>query len=415
MGFTPLTDEEREVYTGIARRLGGPDFDPGLLFPLQMAMNLDQAKVYLEMPGPSEDIAKKLGFTTDFVEDTCKELYHKGYVVLTRKAGWQPARSIIQVTDTGPIQKYADELGDNYFAALTGGMGPITSFAMMAMPIPLLKVVPHPQALQKSGFKKKDILPIEDIRELYKKASSIAAHYCCCRRAVFGAEEREDAYVCMAFDYMAEYQVKRGSAKMMSYEEALEWEKKCMKTWNAITPANGTYLDAFCNCNYEVPCVWEIMESKGKPMKDGVAPSRYQAIADPAKCISCQECVTKCKADACKMIQYPGERKYKAWIDPDKCMGCGCCVTNCKGKACTLICVRPPEFINTEDRPEAGRYDKPEKYLELAGHTAVAKEAYREKVAEMEKEWCLKHGINRDPYRSRMEFEQASFQQSHFG
>ena len=168
MGFTKMTDEEMEVYSGIAERLGGPEYDKSLIFPLQMAMNLDQAKVYLAMPAPSEEIAEQFGFTAEFVEDTCKELYHKGYVVLTRKAGWQPARSIIQVTDTGPIQKYADELGDNYFASLTGGMGPITSFAMMAMPIPLLKVVPHPQALQKSGFKKKDILPIEDIRELYK-------------------------------------------------------------------------------------------------------------------------------------------------------------------------------------------------------------------------------------------------------
>ena len=266
-----------------------------------------------------------------------------------------------------------------------------------------------------SGIKEEDILPEEDINEQMKKASSIAAHYCGCRRAVWGAEEREEAYVCLCFDYMAEYEVKRGSARMLSYDEAIELEEKCLKTWNAITPQNGTYLDAFCNCNYEVPCVWDIMEAKGKSMKDGVAPSRYQAVADPGKCISCQECVTKCKAKAVSMIQYPGEMKYKAWIDPDKCMGCGCCVPNCKAKACTLLCVRPPEFIDTDERPQAGRYDEPEKYLDLASRMAVAKEAYRERVAAMEKQWCLEHGINRDPYRSRMEFEQASLQKSHFG
>lgn len=408
MAFIPMTEEEKTVYTDIAIRLGGPDFDQTVLFPLQMAMNLEQAKVYREMPGSAEEIAEKVGVTPEFVEETCKELYEKGYVVLTRKSGWQPARSIIQVIDSGPTPEWAAKLGDSYFSSFTGGMGPITAYGMMSMPIPLLKVIAHPEALEKSGFTEKDILPNEDIRELMKRASSIATIYCACRRPFFGAEDRDDAYVCVCFDYMAEYQVKRGTGRMISYEEALELEKKCLKNWNAITPQNGTYLDALCNCNFEAPCVWDIMEEKGKPLKDGIAPSRYQAIVDPGDCISCQDCVVKCKAKAVTMIQYPGERKYKAWIDPDKCMGCGCCVTNCKGKACSLICVRPPEFIEADARPEAGRYDKPERYMELASRTAVAKVDYREKTFQLEKEYCLKHGINRDPYRTQMEFANAS-------
>ncbi len=407
MAFIEMTEEEEKVYTDIAKRLGGPNYDPGLLFPLQVAMNPQQAKVYREMPGPVEEIAEKAGVTPEFVEETCRELYEKGYVVETRKSGWQPARSVIQVTDTGPIQKWAEKLGDTYFSSFQGGMGEVVGNAMMAMSIPLLKVIPHPQALEASGFTEEAILPTEDIRKLFKKANSIAANYCCCRRVIWGAQAREEGYICMCFDYMAEYQVKRGAARMVSYEEALELEEKCLKDWNAITPANGTYMDALCNCNYEADCVWDIMGIAGMPRKYGLAPSRYQAVSDPAKCTSCQQCVQKCKADAVRMIQYPGERKYKAWVDPEECMGCGCCVTNCKAGAQKLICVRPPEFIAEHDKPELGRYDKPEKYYAKADTSMVERQARMKAEKEMEDQYCLENGINRDPYRSKMEFAHA--------
>lgn len=407
MAFIEMTAEEEKVYRDIAKRLGGPNYNAGLLFPLQVAMNPQQAKVYRELPGSSEEIAEKVGVTLEFVEDTCKELYEKGYVVLTRKSGWQPARSVIQVTDSGPIQKWAEKMGDAYFRAFQGGMGEVVGNAMMAMSIPLLKVIPHFQALEASGFTEEDILPIENIRKLFGKANSIAANYCCCRRTIWGAQAREEGYVCMCFDYMAEYQVKRGAARMVSYEEALEIEEKCLKDWNAITPGNGTYLDALCNCNYEAPCVYEIMATANKPMKLGVAPSRYQSVINPEKCISCQECVQKCKADAVTMIRYPGERKFKAWVDPDKCMGCGCCVVNCKGGATQLICVRPPEFIPMDAKPELGRYDAPEKYYAKAETSIVAREARIKADKKMEEKYCLENGINRDPYRSKMEFAHA--------
>ncbi|MFC1823903.1 ATP-binding protein [Thermodesulfobacteriota bacterium] len=401
MGFTKMTDEEREVYSAVARKLCGPDYNDNILFPFQIALDLNKAKVFIEMPGSAEDIAEKTGFTPQFIEDTMKELYHKGYAVLTRRSGYQPARSVIQVVDTGPIQKYADELGDEYFKSLYSSMAGMPTLALASMAIPLLKVIPHYKALEMSGFKEEEILPEENLNEQMKKASSIGAHYCGCRRAVWGAEEREEAYVCLCFDYMAEYEVKRGSARMLSYEEVIELEENLAKTWNAITPQNGTYLDALCNCNYEAQCVWEEMEMAGMPMKDGVAPSRYQAVVDPEKCISCQDCVLKCKAEAFTMIQYEGEKKFRAWADPDRCMGCGCCVINCKGKACSMITVRPPEFIESADRPAAGRYDTPDKYVGILAQSAVGRKARQKQWAEMEEQWCLERGINRDPYRMK--------------
>ncbi len=162
MGFSPMTEEERDVYSEIAKKLCGPEFNPGILFPLQIAMTLDQAKVYLEMPGSVEEISKKTDASTEFVAETFEELYHKGYAVLTRKSGYQLARSVIQVVDTGPTQAYAEKLGDEYFKALYGSMGEVPTLALASMPIALLKVILHPQALEKSGFTGEDILPIED-------------------------------------------------------------------------------------------------------------------------------------------------------------------------------------------------------------------------------------------------------------
>lgn len=409
MALSTLTDEERKVYGDIALHLCGSDYEESFLIPLKMALSLETAKVFLAMPGSAEEIAAKTGCTSQFADNAMQELYHKGYAVLTRKRGYQPARSVIQVIDTGPIPEIAAELGREYFTAIYSSMAKFPALVLSAMPIPLLKVMCHVKALEMSGISEDEILPQENINLQMKEASTIAAHFCGCRRVIYGGESPEDGFVCLCFDFMAEYEVKRGSARMLSYEEAVELEEKLAKRWNIITPQNGTYLDAFCNCSYECPCIYEELGRNNQSYKEGVAPSRYQAVVDPQKCISCQQCVVKCKALACSMVKYIDETKYeyennvkyKAWVDPDRCLGCGCCVINCKAKALSMITVRPPEYIEPAPRPEAGRYDRPDKYAGIVSKSTEEREARKRLWADMEERFCLENNVDRDPYRGK--------------
>jgi ferredoxin len=263
----------------------------------------------------------------------------------------------------------------------------------------MFKVYPHIKALYMSGFKDEDILDIEDYREDFKKVNAIATIYCCCRRLSWGAKDYPQGYVCVCFNRGVEYQVERGSAIMRTPDEMLELEENlCIPHWDMYTASNMTAKqDYICNCGVEVGgCIWGGPIATGE-LRDAFAPSRYQAVVDPLKCKSCRLCVDNCNVHAINLKQYP-DGTAKAWVDPDVCMGCGCCVVNCPNGAREMILVRPPEFIIQRDNMPTGRYDTPEKYIEVADLTAGLKEGRRKRDKEMEDKWCAKHRVNRNPY-----------------
>lgn len=273
-----------------------------------------------------------------------------------------------------------------------------TEALMTGIEYPMFKVFPHIKALRMSGFKDEDILDIEDYREDWKKASAVAVNYCCCRRGQWGAKDYPEGYVCICFDRGAEYQTTRGSAKMLTPDQMLEVEENiCIPHFDVYTASNMLKQDYVCNCSVEVGgCIWGPTMAIGK-LKDGFAPSRYQAVVDPTKCKACGLCVENCNVHASSLKQYP-DGTTKAWVDPDICMGCGCCVVNCPNGARKLIQVRPPEFIVSRDSMPSGRYDTPESYLELQKRMLPLKEERKKRDKEMEDKWCAEKGVNRNPH-----------------
>ena len=406
------TKEESALYQEITRRLCDEE-DPAHDLAMMFVFNPKQARVFLAFPPatvvPIEEIAKKTGFSKEFVEKTCKELYIKGYMVSTRR-GWAPVRSAVQAFDTGPTPKAAKMLGDGYYQLMRmargGGtmaeagsaMGGTEMELMTGLEYPMFKIFPHIKALNISGYKDEDILPIEDYREDFKNASSIAVNYCGCRRHSWGAKEYPQGFVCICFDRGAEYQVKRGSAKMLTPGQMLEIEENvCIPEWDMYTASNMLKQDYVCNCSYTVPCIFERPMEAGQ-LKDAMTPSRYQAVIDPDECNACGQCVKKCKVKAASMKEYPMETEH-AWVNPDTCLGCGCCVVNCPTNAIKLICVRPPNFIVQRDSMPTGRYDTPETYHEMAKRMDSLRAKRRKRDKKLEEEYCAEHGIDRNPHR----------------
>ena len=119
------------------------------------------------------------------------------------------------------------------------------------MEYPLFRIFPHIKALHMSGFKDEDILPSEGYRVDFKDASALAVNYCCCRRARWGAKDYEDGYVCICIDRGAEYQVARGSARMMTPNQMIELEDTVfIPEWDMYAASNMLKQDYVCNCSY---------------------------------------------------------------------------------------------------------------------------------------------------------------------
>jgi NAD-dependent dihydropyrimidine dehydrogenase PreA subunit len=112
-----------------------------------------------------------------------------------------------------------------------------------------------------------------------------------------------------------------------------------------ISP-NTAQITGTCNCCECCCVIMQPMKNYGN-IYEMLAPSRYRAVIDEAKCAGCQTCVDRCHFDAIEMKKVPGSKKMKAFIINEHCMGCGLCIFKCPNQAMTLELVRPPDHIPT--------------------------------------------------------------------
>ena len=204
-----------------------------------------------------------------------------------------------------------------------------------------------PEAVKKALIRKAkqehfgQVLPIEEIGELVRRAKTVVRMPCACRWDI----EKKEVRCCYAISYGAEpwynaidmsyFGVPSDQGlESVSAETALQQmadmeEQGAIHTiWTMMTP----FIGAICNCSAE-GCL--AMTTLSKIHVETMARSEYVAKVDEAACTGCGLCSEACHFDAVNSITITGSSVSR--IDTVRCFGCGICRRICCADAISLV------------------------------------------------------------------------------
>lgn len=188
------------------------------------------------------------------------------------------------------------------------------------------------------------VLPIEDVQEIFQFVDTIVRTPCVCRHATLGREERYCYGISLGRAASA-FQEILGEVdssflagpdvhehETMTAEEALqhfrEHEKEgcCHSVWTFVTP----FIGGICNCD-RADCM--AMQATVTHDVKVMFRAEYVATADPDACIGCRACMRICQFGA---LGFSAAQK-KVTVDQLACYGCGSCRSVCTKGALSLV------------------------------------------------------------------------------
>ena len=187
------------------------------------------------------------------------------------------------------------------------------------------------------------VVPIEEIEQIFGFVNSIVRVACVCRHVTVGKEKRYCYAVSMGPDGGAFADIIRGLDKSfiggpdtdgfetLTKDEAIaafrehEQEGLCHSVWTFRTP----FIAGICNCDRS-DCL--AMRTTVTHALSLMFRAEYVAEVNPESCVGCRACLALCQFGA---ITYSASHK-KAVIDQRWCYGCGVCRSACKRAAIRL-------------------------------------------------------------------------------
>lgn len=185
------------------------------------------------------------------------------------------------------------------------------------------------------------VLPMEEISELVRKAKTVVRMPCACRWDI----EKKEVRCCYAVSYGPEPWYNAidmsyfGTASDQGLEslnaeeairqmEAMEEHGAIHTIWTMMTP----FIGAICNCSAE-GCL--AMTTLSKIHVETMARSEYVAQVDETVCNGCGLCSDPCHFNAINSIAVSNRSVSR--IEPAKCFGCGICRRVCSTNAISLV------------------------------------------------------------------------------
>jgi Pyruvate/2-oxoacid:ferredoxin oxidoreductase delta subunit len=198
-----------------------------------------------------------------------------------------------------------------------------------------------------TGRSKRDhfgqVVPIEEIEQIFGFVNSVVRVSCICRRATIGKEKRycygislspdggEFARILQGIDKSYAGGPSTWGLERVTREEAVsafracEKEGLCHTVWTFNTP----FIGGICNCD-RADCL--AMRSTVTHDLPVMFRAEYVARIDPDLCAGCRDCLRYCQFGA---ITYSPSQE-KAVVDQRFCYGCGVCRAACKKDAIRL-------------------------------------------------------------------------------
>ena len=187
------------------------------------------------------------------------------------------------------------------------------------------------------------VVPIEDIEQIFGFVNSIVRVACICRNITLGKEKRYCYGVSLEPDFGRFGQIVRGldnsflggpdtdGFERLTKDQAIsalrEHEKEglCHSVWTFYSP----FIAGVCNCDRSDCIAMRCTVTEGVPI---MFRAEYVAAVDPDQCNGCRQCMRVCQFGA---IAYSAANK-KAVIDQRRCYGCGICRSVCAKDAISL-------------------------------------------------------------------------------
>jgi ferredoxin len=196
--------------------------------------------------------------------------------------------------------------------------------------------------MKKSHFGQ--VLPLEDVEQIFGFVNSIVRVPCACRRVTVGRDEGYCYGVSLGPGGGAFGDLLRGidesfltgpdgsEFETLTPEEALdlfaehEREGLCHTVWTFLTP----FIGGICNCDRS-----DCLAMRATVMHDvkSMFRAEYVAVVDPDVCTGCRSCMQVCQFGA---LGYSAANK-NAVVDQTACYGCGVCRAACPNGAIRLM------------------------------------------------------------------------------
>jgi Pyruvate/2-oxoacid:ferredoxin oxidoreductase delta subunit len=187
------------------------------------------------------------------------------------------------------------------------------------------------------------IVPIEEIEQIFGFVNTITRVACICRQASLGQEKRycygvslapgggKFAEILAGLDQSFLTGPEGKGLEVLTKEEALtafhahEQEGLCHSVWTFHTP----FIGGICNCDRSDCMAMHCTVTQRVPV---MFRGEYIAQVDPDLCVGCRECLRFCQFGA---LTYSAANQ-KAVVDQRWCYGCGVCRATCKKEAIRL-------------------------------------------------------------------------------
>jgi Pyruvate/2-oxoacid:ferredoxin oxidoreductase delta subunit len=187
------------------------------------------------------------------------------------------------------------------------------------------------------------VVPIEEIEQIFGFTNSIVRVACICRHATIGKEKRYCYGISLSPDGGKLMEIFRGvdnsffrgpdtaGFEKLTKEEAVslfhahEHEGLCHTLWTFHAP----FIGGICNCDRSDCLAMRATVTHGIPL---MFRAEYVAEVNEEECVGCRECMRVCQFGA---VTYSASSK-KAVIDQRWCYGCGICRSVCTKNAIRL-------------------------------------------------------------------------------